>query len=270
MPSTVSVRIGLPASFTGVAIAILVAIFEVQAWKIPTPIAIALIVILSAMIVTALGMIVVELVKEGLRIREHHATSASWVSSEEPGLLDYEADGLRASNRLTKELAGVGKDTQKLGRNLARHTKLMQDPGLRFKAILKQKRGNQAAKSIDRSAIYIEKRAALLEALVKDVFRNYTGMVTTAPMETPEDRTSAETFLATLRSLRDTVTTTIDQTAGYRDTVRNIERQNLGRSVRISSRRLGDALDSTVKIMRGYKEKSRQVHDQLARRLSAK
>lgn len=270
MPSGFRLSIGLPASFTGVAIAILFALFEVQEWKMPTPIAISFIAILSVMIVVALGMVVYEVVTQALRYLEHRATTASWVSSEEPGLLDYEADGLRAIERLTREMAGLAKDTQKLGRNLQKHTQRLKNPNLARKPRLKQKRANQAAKSIDRSAVYIEKRAALMKALVKDVSRNYAGLIATVGIETEEDRAACEALMGTLATNSEAASTTSEQTAGYRDSVRSVEDQNLSRTVRIASKRLADALDETVKILRASKGKTRQLHEQLARRASGR
>ena len=104
-------RIGLSASFASAAIAILLAVFQVQGWTMPKVLAVCLIVLLLAMVSTALAMIVYEVARTFKRYLEHRATSASWVPSEKPGLFDYEADGIRANNRFRRELEKLNKDT---------------------------------------------------------------------------------------------------------------------------------------------------------------
>lgn len=269
MLSNLGRRFGLPASFTGAAIGIVAGVYEVQGWKMPGPLAVALITALLIMIVVAISVMGYEAIKEVLLFLERRATSAAWVSQEEPGLLDYEADFLRASDRFKREMVGLANDTGKLGRDLGKHTKRLEEPKVRRLPFVKQNRANQAAKSIDRSAIYIEKRAELLNALVKDVSRNLAGWIATAAIATPEDKTAAEELMESLGNNVNTATATIEKTTGYRDTVRSMEKQNPARTVRIASKRLADGLDSTVKILRRFKEKSRELHDQLSRRISA-
>ena len=234
----------------------------------PTLIAVAFIVILLIMIVVALGVILFEVVKEVRRFLEHRATSASWVSKEEPGLLDYEADGLRAMERFTQELAGLGEDTRKLGQSLQKHTQRIGDPSLLRKPKLRQKRANQAAKSIDRSAVYIEKRVALLQALVKDISRNFTGIIKTANIETEEDKQASQALIDTLDTNGEIVAGTIEKVAEYRDTVRSLHQQNPSRTVRIATKRLAEALEDTVKVLRNHRQDSNQLGGQLARRLA--
>jgi hypothetical protein len=261
-------RLGLRASFTGAVIAIFIAVFEVQGWEMPALIAVPLLVVLGLMILVALATIVYEVVKEVIHIREHLATSPSWVSSEEPGLLDYEADGVRAMNRFTKEIEGLGRDSGRLGKELTQHTKRFQEPGLGAKPQEKQRRANQAAKSIDRRAVYIEKRKALLEALVKDIFRNYNGVVATASIDTPEDLAQGRDLADKLEAMREITGTAAEQVAGFRDSSRNLQEMNHSRTMRIASKRLADGLDSVVKLLRGHRDKTGQLHHQLTRRLA--
>ncbi|MEX0683748.1 MAG: hypothetical protein WD904_01980 [Dehalococcoidia bacterium] len=269
MFSDFSIRVGLPASFAGVAIGILFAVCEVQGWKMPAPIAVGFIVILLVMIAVALGIIGYELFREAQRYFERRATSASWVSSEEPGLLDYEADGLRAIHRFTREMDGLAKNTRKLGRSLTKHTERFEEPNLQRNARLKQKRANQAAKSIDRAAVYIEKRAELFQKLVKDISRNYAGLIANITIATEEDRASGTVLAESLAANSETVTTTIGQVTGYRDSVRSVQERNLSRTVRIAGKRLADALDSAAKILKSYKQKSRELHQQLTQKMES-
>lgn len=115
-------KIAGPAGFAAVIIAIIFAIYQVQGWKMPTPLAVFLLATLFLMLFTSLGIICFELISVSRQFLEHRATSASWLSREAPGLLDYEADGERASQRFLKEINKLAIDTQKLGDILAKHT----------------------------------------------------------------------------------------------------------------------------------------------------
>ena len=127
-------------------------------------------------------MIALEIWRVARRFLEHRATSPSWVASDAPGLLDYEADGLRPQQRLARELNKLNDDTQSLGRKLDRHARRM--TRLQGKSAKRRQRGaNRSAQSINRSATYFEKRLALLKALVKDIERNYLGLITATEIE---------------------------------------------------------------------------------------
>lgn len=269
MQFNLRVRLAIPASFAAVTIAILLGLFQVQGWKVPTPLAITFIVILIMMVTVAIGLMFFELLRAAFQFLEHRATTASWVSSEEPGLLDYEADGLRASSRFNKELVRLAADTQKLGISIQAHTKRIQDATKHGKPKLKQKRGNQAAKSIDRSAIFIQKRSALLDALVKDVSRNFGGLISASDFNDDADKDAARSFLATLEGLQGAVKGTNAQIASYRDSVRNLHERNLSRTVRISSKRLGDSLDDVLKILRRFQADSQRLCSSLSRKLDS-
>jgi hypothetical protein len=251
-------RIGLWASLASAAIGILFAVFEVQGWKVPGPLALALIVFLLAVIAVAVLMISVEVARAIHRFFEYRATSASWVSSEAPGLLDYEADGIRAGNRFTKELYKLNDDTETLGKRLARHSKRMERSAGKS-ARKRQRLANRSAKAMNRSAEFIEKRLELLEALVKDVRRNTEGLIGAQDLETDGEIAAAAELSGTLKEGHQTTVETGESVAGYRDTVRDIERQNLARTVRLASHRLGDALDGMVKVLR--RQESGSLHN---------
>jgi len=265
MQNNFRLRIGVPAAFAAAIVPIVLAIYEVQGWTMPTPLGETLVVILLIMMIVAPVIVFYEFGRRGFQILEARATSAAWVSAEEPGLLDYEADGMRASERFVKELAKLAKDTRKLGESLPRHTERILAAAKNPR--LKQKRANQSAKSIDRSAMFIEKRASLLQALVKDIFRNFNGLVTTSSLETEEDKSAAVGLTAILEGNRSAVEEAIISTSGYRDSVRNVEKQNLSRTVRIATKRLGDGLDDTLKILRQFSANSRKLREMLERRL---
>jgi hypothetical protein len=260
-------RIGVAASLASVAIGLLLAAFQVQGWTMPRLLAVILIVLLIVMIAIALSVIVYEVVGAVRGFLEHRATSSSWVSSERPGLLDYEADGIRASERFTKELIRLNRDTETLGKKLQRHTKAFErSKGKSAKT--RQRRANRSAKDIDRSAVFIEKRSDLLQALVKDIVRNAEGLIAASNFETEADLSAAKEFRETLNQTHQVTTETLGSVVEYRESVTGIERDNLSRTVRIASGRLAGSLDGVVKMMRKHNSGSLKLVHSLDRKIA--
>jgi hypothetical protein len=251
-------RIGLWATLASAAIGILLAVFQVQGWKVPKPLALLLIVLLLAVIAGALSMIALEVSRLARRFLEHRATTPGWVAETEPGLLDYEADGIRAQERFTKELGRLSHDTESLGSTLERHASRFQS-GAGWSAEKRQRRANRAAKAINKSGAFIEKRLALLEALVHDVARNADGLIGTSELETSDDLQAAKEFRDTLEDGREATIETLTSITEYRDTVRSSEQQNLSRSLRIAYGRLAAALDGVVTMMRNHESRLTQL-----------
>ncbi len=263
-------RIAGPAGFAAVVIAIILAMYDVQSLTVPEPLATFLLVTLLLMLLTALGMIGLEVVNAVRQFFEHRATSASWVSSEAPGLLDYEADGERASKRFGKEMKQLSSDTQGLANTLAKHSARVRDlskPGKKVKGTDKQKRANAAAKSIDRSAVYIEKRAKLFEALVKEIVRNYDGLITAVSLDTEEHKVAAPSLRDALQSNENATLGAITGLSGYRDSVRTVHQKNLSRTITIASKRLRDGLDSILKTLQQFQQGSRHMRANLDKKL---
>jgi predicted component of type VI protein secretion system len=267
MWQSLRLRVGVQASFAAVVIAIILAIFEVQGWIVPAPLAVALLVLLMAMLVVAVGMILYELIKAANQYLDARATSAAWVSSEAPGLLDYEADGIRANKRFTAELRKLGKDTERLGQQLRKHSKRLVDAKAQ-KAAKKQRRANQAARAIDKSAVFIEKRSDLLRKLVTEIHRNYQGLIGASNVETEEDRTFAEMLVTSLASNRQATSGAIESQTTYLNSVRSLEKQNPSRTVRIASKRLGDSLDEVMRILRQFSNNARRQGDELQKKIN--
>jgi hypothetical protein len=259
-------NIGVGASLASVAIGLLLAAFQVQGWTMPKLLAIVLIVLLVVMIAVALSVIVYEVVRAVRGFLEHRATTPSWVSSERPGLLDYEADGIRASERFTKELKKLTRDTAKLGAKLRRHTKVFErSKGKSSKA--RQRRANRSAKDIDRSAVFIEKRLSLLQVLVKDIARNAEGLIGSSELETDADLDAAKDFRDTLNEVHQSTAETLGSVGGYRESVKEIEQQNLSRTVRIASGRLASSLEGVEKMLRKHDSGSRKLVHALDRKI---
>jgi hypothetical protein len=248
-------RIGLWAGLASAGIGLFFALFQVQGWKVPKPLALALIVVLLAVIAGAVSMIAFEIWRAGRRFLEHRATSPSWVASEAPGLLDYEADGLRAIERFSRELNKIAEDTVSLGKRLDRHTRrIVRLQGKSAKR--RQRAANRSAKSINKSAIYIEKRVALLRALVKDIDRNYSGLIASQEIETEADFETAVGFRNILDTGRTATTEALASVTEYRVSTQETEALNLSRTVRNASKRLAKALIGMETIFKNYEKSS--------------
>jgi hypothetical protein len=249
---------GVSASLASVGIGLVLAAFQVQGWKMPKPLAVILIVLLLVLVAGAFSAMIYEVIRAVRRFLDHRATTASWVSSEKPGLLDYEADGIRAGERFTKELNKLSGDTAKLGTKLERQAKSLERSAGRS-AKTRQRRANRSAKAIDRSAVFIEKRLELLQALVKDIVRNADGLIASMELKTEADLDAAREFREVLDETGQTTAETLGSTAGYRETVRDLEQQNAARSVRSACGRLVNSLDGVVKMMRAHESGSRKL-----------
>lgn len=259
-----------PASFIAIVIGIVFVIYEVQGWKMSTPLAVIFVVILLLMVLVAIGMILFELFSAGRQFLERRATSASWLSREAPGLLDYEADWERANKRFLKELNRLGSDSKKVGKTLAMETKRTQalvKSGKPLKGTKKQKSGNRAAKSIDRSAIYVEKRTELFEALVKEITRNQDGIITALSLHTEEHKAAAQAFVPALQSSEGATSGAVAAITEYRNSVRSLGQQNFSRTIRIASKRLGDGLDSMLKVFQQFQNSSHRLRTNLENKL---
>jgi hypothetical protein len=258
------------AGFVAVVSGLILAFFGVQGWDMPTPLAIFIMVVLFLMLFIGLGAVCYAVILGIRKYFEERATSASWVSREEPGLLDYEADGKRAIERFAKEISKLTTNTQKLTTKLRRYTtefNKLNKPGEIIKGIEKQKKANKVAKDIDCNAVYIEKRAKLFDALENDITRNYNGIMVNIVINTEEDKAMVQNFLNTLLSYEQSASGAINSVKKYRDSVRNIERQNFSRTIRIASARLGGGLDSLLRTFQNSSKNSSLIRVKLDKRL---
>jgi hypothetical protein len=250
-------------SFGAVVIGLVLALYQVQGWKMPTVLAVLLLSILFGLLALSIGMLCFTAVKAISKFAERRATSAAWISSEVPGLLDYEADGERAGKRFTKELKQFTIDTGKLGQKITPYTKRLRGfakSGKVIKGTKKQKIANQAAKKIDRSAVYIEKRVELFKGLITDIDRNYDGLVAMQRVDKEDDRVVVERLATTLVSSDSSASASIASMNVYKDTVKTLENLNLSRSVRIASKRLGDGLENMIGLLSKYKDNCHRLY----------
>jgi len=172
-------RIGWSATVIFFALGAILGAFEVQRVEMPQPLFIFIIVIMLLMVFIAVGVILNEVGRASWRIWQKRIVSAGWISAEEPGLLDFEADYTQAYQRFMNEMEKLTKDTQRLGKILPKHQERIHNAAESSDPRKKQKRANQTAKDIGRSAIFISRREALLASLVKEINRNAQGILST-------------------------------------------------------------------------------------------
>jgi hypothetical protein len=134
----------------------------------------------------------------------------------------------------------------------------------------KQRLANRAARDIDRSAVYIEKRAALLKALVHDIFRNFQGFVDVAAPVSEEEFRVVEELRSVVDETRTVTVETTGSTEGYRDSVRALEKQNPARTLRVASKRLADALGDVVVVLKQYDKRAGALVSDLDRKLGSR
>jgi hypothetical protein len=264
-------RFAVLASFTSVSIGLFLAAFQVQGSHMPHDVALALDSFLGLMIVAAVVAMGWEAFKFVRGYLEHRATSASYVSSEEPGLLDYEADGMRANKRFTRELNKLARQTATLNRRLERHTKRAARL-VGKSAKRRQRHANRSARSVSRNAVFVAKRLDLFEALVKDIAttRNTHGLaVSVLNPETREEIDATKTFQATLKGTHEITQGTIKSTEEYRRSVQDIEDQNLSRTMRIASNALGSALDGVIGTLRQHDVEAVKAIGVLGKKINA-
>src|SRR5207248_140526 len=128
-------------------------------------------------------------------------------------LLDYEADAIRASERFTKELKKLNRDTTSLGGQLEKHGKRMTKSAGKS-AQKKQRLANRSGRAIDRSAAFIEKRQELLEAIVKDIKRNTEGFIASRVLDTDEGLAEARELAAVLKEGHHETGTAVESVVG--------------------------------------------------------
>jgi len=260
-----TVKVGSRAAFASFAIGLILAAFQVQKWTMPRSLAITLIGLLIAMLAVTLAMIAYELGRASLRFLEHRTTTPSVVPVDPPGLVDFQPDAERASKLFVRVLNKLNHDTSTLGKKLERGSRRMERAARRSPAA-RQRIANRAARNISKSASYIEKRLARLQALVMDMGRSHQGWMQMLAFNTDEEREAAGALRATLVEAQQSTIFAADSVSGYRRTVRDMERQNLARSLRRASNRLGEALDGIEKAL---KRQEREQGD-LIRLLDAK
>jgi len=267
-------RLSIAAGIATAAIPLLFAIYEVQGWTMPTPLAIILTASLYLIIVGALVVICWEVVMVARNYWQKRTVTAAWLSDEEPGLLDYEPDYARASKRFLKEINKLSRDTAKLGEKLSKHRKDTLESVKRGNPQEKQKRGNQAGTSINKSAVFFEMRAKLLDALVKEIGRNAKGQIAHVNIQISEqeDIEAAQFLRSVLDKTVNSATGAIASLSGYIDSVNYLAELNPSpsRSIRVASQRLRDALDHVLKILQEFQSYSRQLTVMLEKRVPSK
>ncbi len=233
----------------------------------PQPLFIFIIVIMLLMVVIAVGVILNEVGKAARRIWRQRAVSATWISKENPGLLDFEADFKKGSNRFTIEMKKLGNDTQRLATQLNKHQKQILKLAKSSSPRKKQKIANKAAKDIGRSAAFISKRKELFDALVNEIHRNGSGLLSVRSFDEKED---IETGYALQKTLGESVNVTkvaVDSLSKYRESTKSLRDRNLSRTIRVESDRLMEALDHISKTLQRYNANSQKLNVIITKKL---
>lgn len=166
-------------------------------------------------------------------------------------MLDFEPDGIRAINRFSRVMVGLGKDTSALGKRLGRHTRRMAR-AMNASSQRKQRLANRAARSITTSAVYIEKRLDLLRKAVSEIERANRGLIAIVPLETPEQIEQAKQAREAIEASRTITAISRTSTEQYRDITAENEAANHSRSLRVASGRLATALSGIVTTLENY------------------
>ena len=249
-------RLGLSAALVSASLGILFAVLQAQGWTVPKPL--ALVALLGVVIVVAATWFLFEVLRALRRLYEHLLTTPSWVESDPPGQLDFPVDGNRSLKRFTKELKRLTKPTKRLNRRIVIVTRLLAISA-NWDARIKRLVANLPSKHILRNGVYIQKRAELFGELVRDVHRNYEGFLSIMPLDTDEEVEAAKGWRSSLRGMHEGTADSIRANTGYRDSVRDLENQNLSRALRLACKKLADGLDSVVLVFRQHEKRTGEL-----------
>jgi hypothetical protein len=215
----------------------------------------------------ALLLVLLDFARNVRALLEHRATNALWLAAEPPGLLDFEPDGLRATNRLNREFTRLAKDTGRLGRRLSRGGARLARAKNKS-GYVKQRKANRTARGINRSAVYIEKRLAMLKKLIKEVERNNSGLIANIELGTDEERKMALALRDSLEGGRAASLESMGSLKEYRSAVEGLEAQNPSRNLRIACNRLGKTLGGVLTTLKGFEKMTGGLVSELDRRLA--
>lgn len=262
-------RVGRRAGFAVAAIGLVFAAYQVQGWTMPRLLAEVLIGVLLAVAAVAILSIVSESMKEAMRWRERRETSTAWIAEEPPGLLDYVPDMSRANKKFVRQMSRLSRDTNRVGNKMRRQSRWLKVARL-FGPRAAQLWANHTARSVLRSATFIEKRTAHLDATVAEFARAQEGLLQTldAPA-TDEDRVALATAREAIAGRSATTRAAIESTVGYRVEVAGFANQNFSRTLRVSNNRLAEQLDALTAVLRGSLKDSERL-ERLLDRMAAK
>jgi hypothetical protein len=242
---------------------LVLATYQVQGEKMPRVLAAIIIYSLLAVSAIAVLSIVWECVKEFRVWRERRETSTAWIDAEPPGHLDFIPDMQRASKKFIEQLNELNTDTARVGRKMRRHTRV--SPLMRFASSrMRQRWANSAARSVTRSAVFIEKRQDHLRATVGELKRVTEAQVASAAPETEADRAALLEFRRVIVSRNVSTLEAVASVEGYRDVALGLSEQNLSRTLRVSNKRLSEALDGIIRTLRGFVRDGERLEAALA------
>ena len=248
---------------------LILSLYQVQGWKMPTVLAALLWFILFGLASFLIGVLCLAAFKAIKQIAERRAISASWVSSAAPGLLDCEVDGKRAIDRLLKEINRLQVDINRLATRAEMYSKQINDllkvteKRTIKKAKTEQQRANRVGKQIDRSAIYIEKRTGLFEILTKEIVRNYEVMKATLDVTEEKNGRTSKSLIFAFGDFDRAGAAAISSVTLLKQGAEKFRQSNLTKVIREASKRLENSLDSMLSCFTQFRDNCLRLRTEL-------
>jgi hypothetical protein len=266
MEKITSIKVAGIGAFGAVVIGLIFALYSAQGWIIPIFLAILLLIVLYGLLLLSLGLLLLAGVNAIKQFAERRATSALWVTSEEPGLLDCSVDGKRAYNRLYKELIRLKTDINRFEKRTKDYNAQINHSisgKIIKKEVTKLKKANRVGKQINNNAIYIEKRTALFITLIKEIIRNYEVMIATLNPAQEDDLIKIKNLKKAFELFEQAGGGVISALKYYQSAADSMEKSNMTKNIRQSSKRLITALNNMISCFDDLQRESHRLYTQL-------
>ncbi len=232
----------------------------------PDFLAIILLVILLTMLFIAILVILFESGKGVRKYCENRSISAGWISTEPPGILDCQVDGVRARDRFSKETKKLFERIECLSKIAEKHEHILKELDKQSKNIdskSKQQKANKIAKNLNNTAIYIQKRVNLFHDLVRDIIRNYDVMTKTWDVNDLETQENAQKIMFGFEHFSKAAESAVNALDSYKNAINIYIALNLTRNIRENGKRLVAALDDLIDVFEDFQNKCNNLNDQL-------
>ena len=251
-----------------VVLGLVLGLFEVQGWKMPTPVAAFILVFLFLFFAIIVAMLVIEVIKVVERFKEQRAISAQ-VSNNAPGILDCKVDGERATARLLAELNRWQVDIGVLSTEMKVFSSDLQDASERDNPEKQLRKANKVGKQINSSAEHVEKRIILFETLTREIIRDYELMISTLNMAVERDKISAKNLKSGFEGFDKAGTTIIEGILLGKEGAELSKQSNLTRIIREASKKLENSLGKLNSCFIQFQKDCHRLHTDLTLKLSS-
>ena len=266
MEKITSIKVAGIGAFGAVVVGLILALYSAQGWTIPLFLAILLSIVLYGLLLLSLGLLLLAGINTVKQFAERRATSALWVTSEEPGLLDCSVDGIRAYNRLYKELIRLRIDINRFGKRTKDYTTQInhsKSGKIIKKEVTKFQKANRVGKQINNNAVYIEKRTELYNTITKEIVRNYEVMIGTLNPAQNDDLIKIKNLKKAFELFERFGVDVIDALKHYQLAADSMEKSNITRNIRQSSKRLITALTNMITCFEYFQRDCHRLYTQL-------